>query len=94
MKPSNTIIVGTVSCLDIEMSKYIDCSKYLEAVDKMLEGLSQNYTSRKLEKSNVLLADAMYSRPDGHKPEGAIYGDYFHIEALTRKINPNWKRYW
>lgn len=62
--------------------------------DKMLEGISHKYTSRNLEKSNVILTDAMYSGPDGHKPEGAIYGDYFYMEALTRKINPDWERYW
>ena len=23
-----------------------------------------------------------------------IFGDYFYMEALMRKINPDWKRYW
>jgi unsaturated chondroitin disaccharide hydrolase len=93
-EPRDTSSAAIAVCGILEMSKYIDCSKYLEAVDKMLEGLSQKYTSKKLGKSNVILTDAMYSRPDGHKPEGATYGDYFYMEALIRKIKPDWKRYW
>jgi len=93
-EPRDTSAAAIAACGIMEMNKYIDCSKYQDAVDKMLESLAKKYTSKNLEKSNVILTDAMYSRPDGHKPEGAIYGDYFYMEALMRKINPDWKRYW
>ena len=26
--------------------------------------------------------------------ECAVYGDYFYLEALTRYLKPDWKRYW
>jgi len=26
--------------------------------------------------------------------EGALYGDYFYMEAIMRLLNPDWKRYW
>ena len=47
-EPRNTSSAAIAVCGILEMSKYIDCSKYLEAVDKMLEGLSQKYTSKNL----------------------------------------------
>lgn len=93
-EPRDTSAAAIAACGILEMSKHIDCGKYLNVVDKMLKSLSEKYTSENLERSNVILTDAMYSRPAGHKPEGAIYGDYFYMEALMRKINPFWKRYW
>ncbi len=93
-EPRDTSAAAIAICGILEMSKYIDCSKYQEVCDKMLEELVRKYTSKKLIKSNVILTDAMYSRPKGHNPEGAIYGDYFYMEALYRKTNLNWKRYW
>lgn len=93
-EPRDTSAAAIAVCGILEMSKHIDRSEYVAVADKMLSSLSEKYTSKTLRKSNVILTDAMYSRPDGHKPEGAIYGDYFYMEALTRKINPEWNRYW
>lgn len=93
-EPRDTSAAAIAACGIMEMSKYIDCSEYMPYVDKMLGSLAENYLSDRLEKSNVILTDGMYCRPNGDQPEGAIYGDYFYMEALMRKINPDWKMYW
>ncbi|MDD6484072.1 MAG: glycoside hydrolase family 88 protein [Clostridiales bacterium] len=94
-EPRDTSAAAVACCGILEMSKYMDCSKYLPYVDKMMESLGENYTSKRLSyPSNVILTDGMYSRPDGHKPEGTIFGDYFYMEALMRLINPDWHMYW
>ena len=93
-EPRDTSAAAIACCGIMEMSKYTDCSEYLPFVDKMLSSLEEKYTSKRLEKSNVILTDAMNAKPFGDKPEGAIFGDYFYMEALMRKINPDWKIYW
>lgn len=73
----------------LEMSKYINEPEHMEMADNMLESLIDNYTTRNLPYSNGLLTDAMYNRPKGHNSECNIWGDYFYMEALTRKLNPD-----
>ena len=94
-EPRDTSSAAIAACGILEMSKYMDCSEYMPFVEKMINSLSQNYTSARLgKKSNVILTDAMYSRPQGHQPEANIYGDYFYMEALMRLCKPDWKMYW
>lgn len=36
-----------------------------------------------------------HALPQGYGfDECAVYGDYFYLEALTRYLKPDWKRYW
>jgi len=93
-EPRDTSSAAIAACGILEMSKYTDCTNFLEYVEKMLHSLSEKYTSKRLTNSNAILTDAMYSRPKGDMPEAAIYGDYYYMEALMRKINPDWNVYW
>jgi len=93
-EPRDTSAAAIAACGIMEMSKYMDCTEYLPYVDKMLTSLREKFTSARLENSNVILTDAMYGRPRGDEPEGNIYGDYFYMEALMRKLDSQWKMYW
>lgn len=94
-EPRDTSAAAVAACGILEMNKYTDCSEFMPYVEKMLDSLSSDYTSQRLDKpSNVVLTDGMYSRPDGHQSEGTMFGDYFYMEALMRVINPDWEIYW
>ena len=93
-EPRDTSAASIAICGILEMSKYINSPKYVEIADKMLLSLIDNYTTKNLPNSNGLLTDAMYSRPAGNNPECNIWGDYYYMEALIRKLNPDWKMYW
>ncbi len=93
-EPRDTSAAAIACCGIVEMSKYTGCSEYLPYTDKILGSLAEKYTSARLEHSNVILTDGMYDRPGGTEPEGTIFGDYFYMEALMRKINPEWRMYW
>lgn len=93
-EPRDTSAAAIAVCGILEMSLHKDCQEYVLKAQKILESLSEKYTSKHLEKSNVILTDAMYNRPIGHEPEGAIFGDYFYMEALMRTLNPDWNPYW
>ena len=93
-EPRDTSAAAIAVCGILEMSRHKECQDYVLKAQKILNSLSEKYTSKHLVDSNVLLTDAMYNRPAGHKPEGAIFGDYFYMEALMRSLKPNWKPYW
>lgn len=93
-EPRDTSSAAIAICGIIQMSKYRKYPEFEAAADRMLEALIDNYTSKGKPDMNVILTDAMYSRPAGHNPEAAIYGDYYFMEALMRKLNPDWKMYW
>jgi len=86
--------VTLTSLINQALAKYIDEPKYTDAADNMLESLIDNYTTKDMPHSNGLLTDGIYNRNEGHNPECTMWGDYFHSEALMRKLNPDWKMYW
>lgn len=93
-EPRDTSSAAIAICGILEMNKYFPDERYSAAAEKMLVTLYEKYSAIKKPETNVILTDAMYSRPAGHKPEAAIYGDYFFMEALMRQINKDWKMYW
>lgn len=93
-EPRDTSAAAIAVCGILEMNLHKDCQEYVLKAQKILASLSEKYTSKHLEESNVLLTDAMYNRPIGHEPEGAIFGDYFYMEALIRTLKPEWNPYW
>lgn len=93
-EPRDTSAAAIAICGIYEMSKYIKDTKHMEKADRMLESLIKNYTTKNIPYSNGLLTDAMYNRPAGHASECNIWGDYFYMEALMRKLHPEWNMYW
>ena len=93
-EPRDTSAAAIAVCGIFEMSHHAECQEYVLKAQNILTSLADNYTSKDLEDSNVILTDAMYNRPAGHQPEGAIYGDYFYMEALMRSLRPEWNPYW
>jgi unsaturated chondroitin disaccharide hydrolase len=92
-QPRDTSAAAIAICGIIEMNKYFPNPEFMEYADKMLESLESKYTTEG-KTSNGILSDAMYNRNNGDNPECNIWGDYFYIEALMRKKNPDWKLYW
>lgn len=93
-EPRDTSAAAIAVCGILEMSRHADCSEYLPNAQRIMDSLAEKYTSVRLEHSNVVLTDGMYSRPAGHQPEGTIFGDYYYMEALMRILRPEWKIYW
>ena len=93
-EPRDTSSAAIAACGILEMSKHKSYPEFERKADDMMNSLYDNYTSKDIKGTNIILTDAMYSRPLGHKPEAAIYGDYYFMEALTRMSNKNWKMYW
>ena len=74
------------------MNKYVKNDAYMEGCLKIMSALESKYLTDN--NSNGILKEAMYTRPDGCKPECNVWGDYFFLEALMRLNNPDWKIYW
>jgi unsaturated chondroitin disaccharide hydrolase len=68
---------------------------YEQAVDTILASLITNYSACNHPESNALLLHSVYDKPKSiGVDEGSLWGDYFYLEALTRKLKPDWKIYW
>lgn len=70
--------------------------RYEAAADDILRSLATRYTPRaEGVESDALLLHSVYSLPhNAGIDEGSLWGDYFYLEALTRRALPEWKRYW
>ncbi len=91
-EPRDTSAAAIAVCGILEMNKYFPNEKYVDRAMKMMNALENGYLAER--NSNGILTDAMYSKPDGSKPECNVWGDYFFLEAIMRINNPNWKIYW
>lgn len=92
-EPRDTSAAAIAVCGIMEMNKYSYNDEFADIANKMMENLSEKYTTENL-KSNGFLKDGMYSRKHGHEPECNIWGDYFYTEALMRMKNSDWNLYW
>ncbi len=88
-------VCGLMELLDYLEEDDPRYTRYAEAADTILFSLVTNYTTKDMPKAEGLLKEGVYSKP--HKNgvnEANLWGDYFYLEALMRKRNPKWKRYW
>jgi unsaturated chondroitin disaccharide hydrolase len=61
----------------------------------MLDALIAHARPERAEDSDALLLHSVYDFPRGiGVDEGSMWGDYFYLEALTRRALPEWERYW
>lgn len=93
-EPRDTSAAAITVCGILEMNKYVKNDKYAETAERIMESLSEKYTTADYPESNGILKDGMYSRRHGHEPECTSWGDYFYLEALMRMHNENWNLYW
>ena len=69
--------------------------RYAAVADAMLDSLIEYYTPTDDEPADALLLHGVYTRPtDLGVDEGNLWGDYFFLEALTRRTVQGWRRYW
>ncbi len=93
-EPRDTSAAAIAVCGIIEMNKYVQNEEFMTAAVKMMESLSEKYTTVDYPESNGILKDGMYSRKHGHEPECTSWGDYFYIEALMRMRDANTISFW
>ncbi|MFT4284749.1 MAG: glycoside hydrolase family 88 protein [Protaetiibacter sp.] len=66
-----------------------------EAADRILDSLVASYAPEPAGSSDALLLHGVYDLPKGNGvDEGTLWGDYFYLEALTRRALPGWRPYW
>lgn len=86
-------------CGMLEMNKYLkdsdeDKELYQKASETILRSLIKNYTSKVHTQGNPILYHGVYSWHSGKGvDEGNIWGDYFYMEAILRRLK-NWNPYW
>jgi len=63
--------------------------------DRILDALIAGYAPEPADSSDALLLHGVYDLPKGNGvDEGTLWGDYFYLEALTRRAKPEWRPYW
>ena len=75
-------------------------SFYGNKAEEMLESLIDNYAVLSVKDANGLILHGVYAKSSPFNSvavrgvdECNLWGDYFYLEALTRKIK-QWKTYW
>ena len=69
--------------------------RYRRAAESILDSLIAGYTPVPDDSSDALLLRGVYDMPKGiGVDEGTLWGDYYYLEALTRRVRPDWRPYW
>ena len=102
-EPRDSSASAIAICGILEMSRYLDeetAEKYLTAADKMLRALLDRCANTDKTRSNGLLLHGTYARDSEYNTcrnrgvdECNTWGDYFYMEALTRRMK-DWNPYW
>jgi len=99
-EPRDTSSSAIAVCAMLEAIKYMDESDplrkiYVNACNRIMNSLIDNYLTKDIPESNGLLLHATYGKPQNNGiDEMNIWGDYFYMEALHRMLDPDWKLYW
>ena len=99
-EPRDTSSNAIAVCGMLEGIKYMDENDplrktYINAVNRIMNSLIDNYLTKDVPNSNGLLLHATYGKPQNNGvDEMNIWGDYFYMEALHRLLSPDWKLYW
>ena len=104
-EPRDTSAAAAAVCGMMEMCRNGSLDKkekafYEEKADQMLENLIDHYAVTSIKESNGLLLHGVYAKSSPYNSvtdrgvdECNLWGDYFYLEALTRKLT-DWKTYW
>ena len=85
-------------CGMLELLQYLpegeDKTIFKNAIDRTMQSLYDNYSTKDTPEANGLLLHAVYSKPDKVGiDEMNIWGCYFYLEALKR-MKDGWNLYW
>ncbi|WP_034622847.1 glycoside hydrolase family 88 protein [Cellulomonas sp. URHE0023] len=70
-------------------------ARYADAATGMLDALVATCTPVAGADASPLLLHGVYDMPRGiGVDEGTLWGDYYFLEALTRRALPQWRSYW
>lgn len=84
----------TVCGLD-EIARLTGDSRYAEAADAILDSLRTSYSTDAEGPATCLIRHGVYYKAGGRGvDEGNLWGDYFYLEALQRRLRPDWTSYW
>lgn len=99
-EPRDTSSAAIACCGMLEALKHMDKSDplydiFTNAVNRIMNALIDNCTSKDVPECNGLLLHQTYALPQGIGiDELNIWGDYFYMEALHRLVEPEWKLFW
>ncbi|NUT98470.1 MAG: glucuronyl hydrolase [Saccharothrix sp.] len=69
--------------------------RYRAEADAILTSLATHYSTAEDSTSNALLLHGVYDKPKNvGVDEGTLWGDYFYLEALLRRRDPDWRSPW
>ncbi|MFE9746816.1 glycoside hydrolase family 88 protein [Saccharothrix saharensis] len=82
-----------------ELAGHVDdpeaASRYRTEADAILTSLITGYSTAHDPASTALLRHGVYDKPKNvGVDEGNLWGDYFYLEALSRRLRPDWRSYW
>lgn len=97
--PRDSSAAAIAACGLFELASLDDdpgrAERYRHAADDILDSLIAGYTPAPGDDSDALLLRGVYDMPKGiGVDEGTLWGDYFYLEALTRRSHPGWQPYW
>lgn len=70
-------------------------ARWTSAAESILDSLAAAYAPDSADASDALLLHGVYDLPKSvGVDEGTLWGDYFYLEALTRRAAPGWRAYW
>nr|WP_255622650.1 glycoside hydrolase family 88 protein [Tessaracoccus sp. OS52] len=82
-------------CGLVEIAKATGEERYRQAADRILDSLIESYSTHDTEPATCLLRHGVYFKAGGRGvDEGNLWGDYFYLEALQRRDDPQWVSYW
>ena len=99
-EPKDSSSAAIAVCAMLEAIKYMDENDpqrrlYVNACNRIMNSLIDNYTTKDLPNANGLLLHGTYSKPGNNGiDEMTTWGDYFYMEALHRMLDPSWDLYW
>lgn len=104
-EPRDTSAAAAAICGMMEMCESGNLNKkendfYEEKAEQMLESLIEHYAVTSIKESNGLLLHGVYAKSSPYNSvtdrgvdECNLWGDYFYMEALTRRLT-EWNTYW
>lgn len=98
--PRDSSAAAIAVCGLVELAELVgdagEAARYLAAADTILASLHRYYAPADPGDSDALLLHGVYDLPKGRGvDEGNLWGDYFYLEALTRRApGIDWRPYW